>query len=354
MNVSFHDIEQSYGGHALFAGFDLAIPSGSFFTLLGPSGCGKTTLLRMLGGFVRPDKGRIFFGEDDVTAVPVHLRGVGMVFQDYALFPDRSILANVCYGLDARGVPKAEARARAMAMLERVGLQGMAERAPGALSGGQRQRVAMARALVIEPKVLLLDEPLSALDVKLRVELRTMVRELQLEAGITTVFVTHDQEEALAISDLVAVMDKGRVVQTGTPHQIYSAPANAFAADFVGSANLIRIRKELPSAGNTRRLQTESDTVLLTHTAGLIGEGTALAVRGEEITMADDGPVAEGQLAGVIESVEFRGSVTGYIVRTAVGRIHVDTWSARQGHQRKRGSSVILSLPKDSALVGAV
>jgi iron(III) transport system ATP-binding protein len=353
MNVSFHDIEQSYGGHALFTGFDLTIPSGSFFTLLGPSGCGKTTLLRMLAGFVRPDKGRIFFGEEDVTAIPVHRRGVGMVFQDYALFPDRSILANVCYGLDARGVSKSEARARAMAMLERVGLQSMAERAPAALSGGQRQRVAMARALVIQPKVLLLDEPLSALDVKLRVELRTMVRDLQLEAGITAVFVTHDQEEALAISDQIAVMDKGRVVQIGTPHQVYSAPVNAFAADFVGSANLIRISKELPTAGNTRRLQTEGGTVLLTHSAGAIVDGAALAVRSEEITLADDGPVAEGQLIGVIESAEFRGSITGYTVRTAVGPIRVDTWSGQQGHQRERGSSVVLSLPKGAALVGA-
>ena len=200
MRIRFDRVTQRYDGQALFTDLDLEIPSGVFFTLLGPSGCGKTTLLRMLAGFVVPDAGRVWFGDRDVTALPVHKRGVGKVFQDYALFPDRSSLANVMYGLEARGVAPKEAKARAMAMLERVGLATMAERAPATLSGGQRQRVAMARALVIDPQLLLLDEPLAALDVKLRVELRAMVRELQLESGITTVFVTHDQEEALAMS----------------------------------------------------------------------------------------------------------------------------------------------------------
>src|SRR6478672_6563714 len=239
MLIRFERVTQRYEGQALFSDLDLEIPSGQFFTLLGPSGCGKTTLLRMLAGFVVPDAGRIWFGDRDVTALPVHKRGVGMVFQDYALFPDRSALANVMYGLDARGVPAAEAKKRALAMLERVGLADLAERSPAKLSGGQRQRVAMARALVIEPQLLLLDEPLAALDVKLRVELRAMVRELQLESKVTTVFVTHDQEEALALSDLIAVMDRGRIVQVGTPADVYVRPASAYAADFVGSANVL-------------------------------------------------------------------------------------------------------------------
>src|SRR5688500_12976443 len=195
MRIRFEGVTQRYDGAALFTGLDLEIPAGKFFTLLGHSGCGKTTLLRMLAGFVVPDAGRVWFGERDVTALPVHQRGVGMVFQDYALFPDRSALANVMYGLDARGVASKEGRTRALAMLDRVGLADFADRSPATLSGGQRQRVAMARALVIRPELLLLDEPLAALDVKLRVELRAMVRELQLESGITTVFVTHDQEE---------------------------------------------------------------------------------------------------------------------------------------------------------------
>src|SRR4051812_48123089 len=238
-SIRFERVSQSYGGQSLFRDLDLEIASGRFFTLLGPSGCGKTTLLRMLAGFVVPDAGRIWFGDRDVTALPVHKRGVGMVFQDYALFPDRSALANVMYGLEARGVPATDAKKRAMAMLDRVGLADLAERSPAKLSGGQRQRVAMARALVIEPQLLLLDEPLAALDLKLRVELRAMVRELQLESKVTTVFVTHDQEEALAMSDLVGVMDRGRIVQMGAPAEIYSRPANGYAADFVGSANLM-------------------------------------------------------------------------------------------------------------------
>jgi iron(III) transport system ATP-binding protein len=305
MRIRLERVGQSYQGQPLFTDLDLEIASGRFFTLLGPSGCGKTTLLRMLAGFVSPDSGRIWFGDRDVTALPVHKRGVGMVFQDYALFPDRSALANVMYGLDARGVPKKDANARAMAMLERVGLATLADRSPATLSGGQRQRVAMARALVIEPQLLLLDEPLAALDVKLRTELRSLVRELQLESKVTTVFVTHDQEEALAISDVVAVMDRGCIVQMGTPAEIYARPVNAYVADFLGGANLIGDR----------------------------------IVRREGITIDD------GDVPGVIEAVEFRGAVTSYRIRTSLGVLHVDTWGERL---RERGESVMLRLPDET------
>jgi iron(III) transport system ATP-binding protein len=326
MRIRFEGVTQRYGGDALFTGLDLEIPSGKFFTLLGPSGCGKTTLLRMLAGFVVPDAGRVWFGGRDVTSLPVHKRGVGMVFQDYALFPDRSSLENVMYGLEARDVPAKEARARAMAMLGRVGLGAMAGRSPATLSGGQRQRVAMARALVIEPQLLLLDEPLAALDVKLRVELRAMVRELQLESKVTTVFVTHDQEEALAMSDVVAVMDRGRIVQMGSPAEIYAKPANGYAADFLGSANLIPV-----------------------------GDGRFRVVRREEIEIGPPsnagGAGAGSDLAGTIEGVEFRGSVTGYRVRTAVGMIHVDTWSVQHGRGHERGEEVVLRIPKDARVV---
>jgi iron(III) transport system ATP-binding protein len=314
MRIRFERVTQRYDGQALFDGLDLEIPSGRFFTLLGPSGCGKTTLLRMLAGFVVPDAGRIWFGEQDVTALPVHKRGVGMVFQDYALFPDRSALANVMYGLDARGVAAPEAKKRAMAMLERVGLAALAERSPAKLSGGQRQRVAMARALVIEPQLLLLDEPLAALDVKLRVELRAMVRELQLESKVTTVFVTHDQEEALAMSDLIAVMDRGRIVQIGAPAEVYARPANAYAADFVGSANV------LPDGRIVRR-----EDVILDAAEGSNDRGSSLK--------------------GTVEHVEFRGAVTGYRIRTALGLLHVDVWSAHQPRAYQRGEEVTLTLP---------
>jgi iron(III) transport system ATP-binding protein len=260
----------------------------------------------------------VWFGDRDVTALPVHQRGVGMVFQDYALFPDRSAIANVMYGLDARRVPAGQARTRALAMLERVGLGDMAERLPATLSGGQRQRVAMARALVIQPQLLLLDEPLAALDVKLRVELRAMVRELQLESGITTVFVTHDQEEALALSDIVAVMDRGRIVQMGPPAEIYARPVNGYAADFLGSANLVPV-----------------------------GDGQLKVVRREEVE------IGAGDVRGVVESVEFRGSITGYRVRTEFGLIHVDTWSVQHGRPHERGEEVMLRIPADARVVGA-
>src|SRR3954469_24527490 len=308
MRIRFERVTQRYDGQPLFADLDLEIPSGQFFTLLGPSGCGKTTLLRMLAGFVVPDAGRIWFGDRDVTSLPPHKRGVGMVFQDYALFPDRPALANVMYGLDARGVPAADAKKRAMAMLERVGLADLADRSPAKLSGGQRQRVAMARELVIDPQLLLLDEPLAALDVKLRVELRAMVRELQLESKVTTVFVTHDQEEALAMSDLVAVMDRGRIVQVGAPVEVYARPANEYAADFVGSANLIRTDR-----------------------------GVRIARR-ESIAMG------AGDLKGMVEGVEFRGAVTGYRIRTPHGLVHVDVWSAQPTRGYVRGDEVLLRL----------
>ena len=317
MRIRFERVTQRYDGQPLFTDLDLEIPSGQLFTLLGPSGCGKTTLLRMLAGFVVPDAGRIWFGDRDVTALPVHRRGVGMVFQDYALFPDRSALANVMYGLDARRVPAAEAKQRAMAMLDRVGLANLAERSPAKLSGGQRQRVAMARALVIQPQLLLLDEPLAALDVKLRVELRAMVRELQLESKVTTVFVTHDQEEALALSDQVAVMDRGRIVQMGPPAEVYARPANAYAADFVGSANLI---------------QTGDGP-------GSRGPEQVRIVRREAIE------IGAGDLEGVIEGVEFRGAVTGYRIRTALGLLHVDVWNGNHGRSYERGEKVMLRLP---------
>jgi iron(III) transport system ATP-binding protein len=313
MRIRFERVTQRYDGQPLFTDLDLEIPSGQLFTLLGPSGCGKTTLLRMLAGFVVPDAGRIWFGDRDVTALPVHKRGVGMVFQDYALFPDRSALANVMYGLDARGVPAAEAKKRAMAMLERVGLVDLADRSPAKLSGGQRQRVAMARALVIGPELLLLDEPLAALDVKLRVELRSMVRDLQIESKVTTVFVTHDQEEALALSDTIAVMDRGRIVQRGAPTEIYANPANAYTADFLGGANLV------PRPGGGLRV-----------------------VRREHVI------VGRGEATGRIEGIEFLGPTTRYRIRTGELLVQADVPGPPT---HARGEEVRIGWPPDAPVV---
>jgi iron(III) transport system ATP-binding protein len=354
MRVRLEGISQSYGKHRLFGGLTLDIPSGELFTLLGPSGCGKTTLLRMLAGFVAPEAGRILFGERDVTALPAHRRDVGMVFQDYALFPDRSILANVAYGLDARKVRRDEARERALAMLDRVGLKDLAERLPGALSGGQRQRVATARALVIAPQLLLLDEPLSALDVKLRVELRALVRELQQEARITTVFVTHDQEEALSLSDRVAVMDRGRIVQIGGPEEIYGVPASGFAADFIGSANVLPIERVMAGEhpGTVRVVIAGRE-----FSVGDAGEpapsAAALVVRREAVPLsdADGSPTGPNEIDGKILFVEFRGSVTGYRIETSIGTLHVDAWTPAAGRVRRRGEAVRLRVPERSVLV---
>lgn len=353
MQVALEKIHQSYGKQTLFSELNLTIPSGQFFTLLGPSGCGKTTLLRMLAGFVRPDNGSVLFGIDDVTQLAVHQRDVGMVFQDYALFPDRSVLSNVCYGLLAHKVDKKQAKELAMVMLQRVGLAEYADKLPASLSGGQRQRVAMARALVINPRLLLLDEPLSALDVKLRVELRTMIKRLQQEAGITTVFVTHDQEEALAVSDLIAVMDKGKIVQLGTPKEIYLHPKTAFVADFVGKANIISIERELPSinaADGVIRRFVCGDEILYSTSTIAFSRGKKLAVRSEDITFLEPAPPQDGQLSGVIELVQYRGSTTYYEIQTAVGIISVITLASRH-KEYVFGDIVRLQLPLHAHLV---
>jgi iron(III) transport system ATP-binding protein len=239
--ITIQKLSKRFDQQTVLQDLSLVIPDGCFFTLLGPSGCGKTTLLRCLAGFNAADSGRILFDDQDITAVPAHQRNIGMVFQDYALFPDKSVFDNVAYGLRARQVPRAEVTLRAGEALEQVGLQTMAQRYPAQLSGGQRQRVALARALVIKPRLLLMDEPLSNLDAKLRLSMRDVISDLQRATRITTVFVTHDQEEALAMSDEIAVLQTGRVAQQGTPQALYATPQSAYVADFIGSANLLPV-----------------------------------------------------------------------------------------------------------------
>lgn len=255
--ISIDGVSVSYAGNRVIEQLSLTIPNGSFFTLLGPSGCGKTTLLRTLAGFLPVDGGTIRFGERDVTETPPHRRDIGMVFQDYALFPDKTVFDNVAYGLRARRRDEATIRRLTGEYLERVGLSGFEVRRPAELSGGQRQRVALARALVIAPQVLLMDEPLSNLDAKLRVQVRETIHDLQREAAITTVFVTHDQEEALALSDAIGLMRAGKIEQMGAPAEIYSTPVSSYVADFVGAANVVAISVQEavePGAAATVRL----------------------------------------------------------------------------------------------------
>ncbi len=312
--IEISNIVVSYAGNRVIDGLSLTIHDGSFFTLLGPSGCGKTTLLRTLAGFLPVDAGIIRFGDHDVTRIPAHKRDIGMVFQDYALFPDKTVFDNVAYGLRARKRDESSVRLKVAEYLERVGLTGFAERRPAELSGGQRQRVALARALVIQPQVLLMDEPLSNLDAKLRVQVRETIAELQREAEITTVFVTHDQEEALAMSDRIGLMRQGRLEQIGTPQEIYGAPASGYVADFVGAANVIEVETSGhadPAIPITLGLSGFS----VTATAALpLAPGKArLLVRPEEIGLANAAPA--GSLSGIILRRQYLGSRTSYRVR---------------------------------------
>jgi iron(III) transport system ATP-binding protein len=238
-SVVFQNIRKTFGAFTAIHDLSITIEPGTLVTLLGPSGCGKTTTLRMLAGLEHPSAGRILIGGNDVTMLPANERDVSMVFQSYALFPHMSALQNVAYGLGSSGVKQKEARERAEEGLKLVGLAGMGDRLPAELSGGQQQRVAVARALVLEPQVLLLDEPLSNLDARLRRRVRTEIRELQQRLGFTAVYVTHDQDEALAVSDRIIVMKDGQVAQEGAPRDLYEAPASSFIADFMGEANVM-------------------------------------------------------------------------------------------------------------------
>jgi len=239
--VVFDKVEKAFGGLPAVRGIDLKVRPGEFVTLLGPSGCGKTTCLRMVAGFITPDKGRILMGGDDITALPPYRRNTGMVFQSYALFPHRTVADNIAFGLEVRRVPRAECGKRVAEALRLVRLEKFADRYPEQLSGGQKQRIALARAVVINPAVLLLDEPLAALDLKLREELQIEIRAIQSALRMTALFVTHDQSEALSMSDRVAVMHEGRIVQIDTPAAVYERPNSKYVANFVGRTNLIAV-----------------------------------------------------------------------------------------------------------------
>jgi putative spermidine/putrescine transport system ATP-binding protein len=280
-------LRKHYGEVAAVRDLDLTIAAGEFFTLLGPSGSGKTTLLRMIAGFERPDAGRIDLGDRDVTRVPPYARNVNTVFQDYALFPHMTVAQNIEYGLRVRRVARAQRRDQVDRALDMVRLTGLGGRKPAQLSGGQRQRVALARAIVNEPEVLLLDEPLGALDLKLRQEMQLELLRVQREVGITFIYVTHDQEEALTMSDRVAVLNQGRLEQVGDPIEVYERPATPFVAGFIGISNLI-----------------ERDGALIT-------------VRPEKITLLADGqqPAAGSHVEpGVIREVSYAGVITRYVV----------------------------------------
>jgi spermidine/putrescine transport system ATP-binding protein len=328
-------------------GISLEIPHGSFFAMLGPSGCGKTTTLRMIGGFEEPTEGRILLGDQDVVGLPPYKRDVNTVFQSYALFPHMSIEDNVAFGLERKGVSKVELKGRVAEMLELVGLSGFGRRKPKQLSGGQQQRVALGRALVNQPRVLLLDEPLGALDLKLRKQMQMELKRIQHEVGITFVHVTHDQEEAMTMADTIAVMNHGRIEQLGPPTELYERPATAFVAGFLGASNLLAGTVEGPDA-----IRLEDGTLVRASVNGRSGP-VAAGVRPEKITIGAGGGANE--LPGTVSESAYIGVATQVVVRTSAGTVHVFAQNIDSGGRIPApGTNVILSwAPESTFVVGA-
>lgn len=317
-SVVFENVRKQFGSFTAIHDLSLTIEPGTLVTLLGPSGCGKTTTLRMLAGLEHPTAGRILIGGKDVTMLPANERDVSMVFQSYALFPHMTALDNVAYGLESSGVKRKEAREKAEDGLNLVGLSGMGGRLPAELSGGQQQRVAVARALVLGPQVLLLDEPLSNLDARLRRRVRTEIRDLQQRLGFTAVYVTHDQDEALAVSDRIIVMKDGHIAQEGAPRDLYEAPASAFIADFMGEANVVDC-DVIGIEGNEAMIRVGQ----LTHRVPgrTVKPGPArLAVRPNAITLQ---PSAGGALSGRITHAAYLGDHVEYEVATPAGTLFI-------------------------------
>ena len=318
MSVEFRNVVKRYGDTVAVSGISFTVDAGKLVTLLGPSGCGKTTTLRMIAGLELASEGRILIAGRDVTNLSATERDVSMVFQSYALFPHMSVLENVCYGLRRSGLGKDEAAKRAREGLETVGLKGYDERQPSELSGGQQQRVAVARALVLKPSVLLFDEPLSNLDARLRRQMREEIRELQLRLGLTVVYVTHDQQEAMAVSDRIIVMNAGRIEQDGAPRDLYERPATPFLARFMGESN--------PARGTVRRLDAErvsatlGDIELVVPNVGAPDGPATFAIRPEAITV-ESAPGAAGALKGTVAKSSYVGTHMEYTIDTAAGAL---------------------------------
>ncbi|MBK0328510.1 ABC transporter ATP-binding protein [Rhodobacteraceae bacterium F11138] len=318
-SVHLNNIVKRFGNFTAVHPTDLTIPEGDFVTLLGPSGCGKTTNLRMIAGLLDPTEGEILIGGRRMNDVPIHKRNLGIVFQNYALFPHKTVAENVGFGLRYRDVPKSEVPGRVQAALDLVQLPDVGSRYPKALSGGQQQRIALARAIVIEPEVLLLDEPLSALDANLREDMRVELKRIQHQIGVTTVFVTHDQSEALAMSDRIVVMSAGRVEQVGTPEEVYNTPASTFVANFLGASNILPARC-IGRDPDKIRLQVPQFGVVPVpgERAPGVGEGAAkLVLRAEKLTLLGDGADATGLITAqaTVETVDYQGQTVRYFVR---------------------------------------
>ncbi|HMT13434.1 MAG TPA: ABC transporter ATP-binding protein [Aestuariivirga sp.] len=349
--LSIKDVSKSFGPVQVVKNFNLDIDKGEFVSFLGPSGCGKTTMLRMVAGFEEPTAGTIMIGDRDVTNLKPNQRNIGMVFQAYALFPNLTVKQNIGFGLKVAGVPKAEIDARVQEMLDIIKLSQFGDRYPFQLSGGQQQRIALARAIAVKPQVLLLDEPLSALDAKIRVSLRDEIRSIQRKLGITTIFVTHDQEEALSMSDRIVVMHDGKAEQIGTPFEIYNHPATRFAANFVGTLNVLDAKVLDPRKGIVAIGEDKVDVgaeIDLSHHAkdGVV----ALALRPEAVSLGKR-KGRDRSVTGTIADVHFLGSVIRMRAKVAGANLLVDTFNDPDQAPPKRGDKVDLTFAAKDLLL---
>ena len=350
-SVTIENLSLSFGGNEVLKEIDLVIEPGEFFTFLGPSGSGKSTLLRAIAGFGPIPRGRILIGEEDVTGLPPWKRNVGMVFQSYALWPHMNVRKNVAFGLEERRVPAGQIHERVAATLDMVGLGALAERHPSQLSGGQQQRVALARTIIVEPRVLLLDEPLSNLDANLRIQMRREIRELQQRLKLTTIFVTHDQEEANTTSDRMAVLNDGVIQQVGSPMELYDRPVNLFVAGFLGTANVIEGRFEDDGARSV--FHSAEGLVVPLAMAVETGAGSIM-FRPQNVSIHPAGQAPAGHgvcLEGRVEHREFLGSLIRYAVRVGNHEIVVDDTHQRGVPAVEPGESVNLSLDTNSVIV---
>ncbi len=342
--VVVENVNLSYGATHVLKDINLEIHPGEFFAFLGPSGCGKTTLLRLIAGFNIAQTGRVLVGGEDIGALPPWKRDVGMVFQSYALWPHMSVAQNVAFGLEERKVARAEIERRVATALEVVGLSHLAQRRPSQLSGGQQQRVALARTIVVEPKVLLLDEPLSNLDARMRVEVRRELRDLQQRLGITTIFVTHDQEEANTICDRIAVMKDGVIQQVGTPMELYEHPANLFVAGFLGTANILegKIKRE----GEAASFELTDGTRVTLQNAATAAEGARLVFRPQYAAIGLRGFATGGVVAlpGTIVHREFLGATVRYAVKLGAQEALVDAPFRSGGELLEIGADVDVAI----------
>jgi putative spermidine/putrescine transport system ATP-binding protein len=347
--LSIQRIRKTFGPTTVVQDFNLDVEAGEFISFLGPSGCGKTTVLRMVAGFEEPTAGNVVVSGRDITQLKPNQRNVGMVFQAYALFPNLTVAQNVGFGLKVAGVPKAEADQRVAEMLSLIRLPELGSRYPYQLSGGQQQRVALARALAPKPKLLLLDEPLSALDAKVRVSLRQEIRAIQQRLGITTIFVTHDQEEALSISDRIVVMYNGKAEQVGTPFEIYNRPSSRFVASFVGTLNILDA--EVRDARSGRMVVDGQEIIAAGGVDGAApGARRSVALRPEAVSLNGVNG-NRNKLSGTIEDVNFLGSVVRVRVRFKDSAVSLDTFNNPNAPPPKHGDKVTVSFAPEDLLV---